>query len=310
MMDNRSLLEKADLQLSDLLTDGGLLTEAQAMKFLRVMIDQAVVTKIATVKPMKSHKEEIDKIQFASRILRAGSEGIALAESDRAKPTTDKVELDAQLFKAEVRLTNEVLEDNIERGTLRQTVMTLMAERIATDMDEVVVNGDTTSTDPFLAQFDGILKQSTSNTVDAAGARLTKTVLKDTFRAMPNPFRKGKRLLRFLTSSNAEIDYRDSLSDRATEVGDRALINDQPIGYSGIPVLDVDVMPEDQGTGDKTSVILTNPKNINVGIWRQIRIETDKLIREGVMLIVASLRFDCKYAHEPATVKTYNVLAA
>ncbi len=310
MMDNRSLLAKADLQLSDLLSDGGLLNEEQAMKFIRVMIDQAVVTKIATVRPMKSYKSQIDKIQFAARILRAGSEGVALAEGDRSKPTTARVELDAKLFKAEVRLTNEVLEDNIERNSLRQTVMQLMAERIATDMDEVVVNGDDTSSDPFLAQFDGILVQAASNTVDAAGARLTKTVLKDTFRAMPNPFRKGKRNLRFLTSSNAEIDYRDSLSDRATEVGDRALINDQPIGYSGMPVLDVDVFPEDQGTGDKTSVILTNPKNIHVGIYRQIRMETDKDVREGVMYIVASLRFDCKFAHEPACVKTYNVLAA
>ena len=308
LMDNRSLLQKADMALADLIADGGYLVPAQAKKFMRLMIDDAVVTKMATVVPMKSHKQLVEKIRFGSRILRAGQEATALPEADRSKPDLGKVELDAQLFKAEVRLNNEVLEDSIERGQLRQTIMQLMAERIATDMDEVVVNGDTTNADTFLAQFDGMLKSSTSNIVDAAGVRLSKSVLRDLIKAMPTEFRKNKKMLRFFTSSNAEIDYRDSLSNRQTDMGDRSLSNEAPVGYSGIPVVDVPLFPENQGVGtDKTSVVLTDPKNIHVGIWRQIRVETDKLVSEGVLIIVATLRFDFKYAHEPATAKAINV---
>jgi hypothetical protein len=70
------------------------------------------------------------------------------------------VELDAQRFKAEVRLNNEVLADSIERGQLRQTIMQLMAEAIALDVDEVIIQGDTTGTDSFLAKPNGILKMS------------------------------------------------------------------------------------------------------------------------------------------------------
>ena len=56
--------------------------------------------------------------------------------------------------------------------------------------------------------------------------------------------------------------------------------------------------------------VLFDPKNINVGIWRNIRLETDKDISEGVLIIVATMRFDVKYAEETASVKGINVKVA
>ncbi len=310
MLSNRSLLAKADLAISDLVTDGGILQPAQAKRFMRIAIDEAVVTKMATVKPMKAQKELIEKIRFGSRILRAGAEAVALSQAERSKPDLSDVELDTKLFKAEVRLSNEVLEDSIERGQLRQTIMQLMAERIAVDLDDIVVNGDTASGDTFFAQFDGILKQAVSNVVNAGGVTLTKSVLRDLIRAMPTEFRKNKRALKFLTSANAEIDYRDSLADRGTALGDRMLEQEAPVGYSGIRVDDVPVLPENLGSGDKTNVILVDPKNINIGWWRQIRLETDKLVSEGVIIIVATMRLDMKFAEETAVVKGTEVLVS
>lgn len=311
IMSNHTLLAKADLALANLTTDGGLLQPAQAAKFIRLMINDATVLPLATVVPMRSMKQEIEKIRFGSRILRAGEEAVALPVADRAKPDLYRVELNAQLFKAEIRLNNETLEDSIERDQLRTTIMELMAERIATDTDDIVINGDTASTDPFLAKFDGILKQATSHTFDAGGVKLNKGTLRDTLRAMPTEFRKNKKALKYLTSSNAELDFRDTLSDRATVLGDDMLENERPVQYSGVNVVPVPLFPENQGGGlNTTSVVCTDPKNINVGIWRQIRVETDKLVSEGVLIIVATMRMDMKYAHEPAVVKAYNVLAA
>ena len=66
-----------------------------------------------------------------------------------------------------------MLEDSIERGELRQTIMEMMAEAISRDMEEVLINGDTLSADPFLAVMDGVLKQTTSNIVDAAATIAT-----------------------------------------------------------------------------------------------------------------------------------------
>jgi HK97 family phage major capsid protein len=309
--DNRSILEKADLALSDLTTSGGLLQPAQAAKFMRILIKQSKLMGMSTVVPMRSPKQLIEKIRFNGRVLRAGTEATALASGDRSKPDLGKVELDAQLFKAEVRLDNEVLEDSIERAELRQTIMQILGEAISRDIEEVAVNGDTASADPFLAKFNGILKQATSNIVDAGVTSLNKTIFRDLMRAMPSEFLRNKAAMKLITSVDAEIDYRDSVSDRATGLGDALLSQEAPVTYSGIPLVDCQLFPENLGVGNNcTNVIFTDPKNINFGLWRNIRIETDKLVSEGVLIIVATLRFDVKYAEETAVAKAINVKVA
>jgi len=300
---NRVLLEKADMALSDLLS-GGDLQPAQAKKFIRLLIKESVVLNMATVRPMASKKVEVEKIRFGSRILRNGTESTPLSLADRAKPDTSKVELSASLFKAEVHLNNEVLEDNIEQGSLRQTVMELMGEAVSRDMEELVVNGDTTSTDPFLATFNGLLAGATTNTVSGGTLNLVGSMLKSAIKTMPTEYVRNKKRLAFLTSVDAETDYRDTLSQRETAGGDRFITEDVPILYSGIPLSSVPLFPENLGPGtNTTNVLLTDPKNMMIGVWRRITMETDKDISAGVLKIVASLRFDFKYVEEPAVVK-------
>ena len=308
-LDNRTILEKADLALADLTAGGGLLKPAQAQKFMRLLIKESVLLGLATVVPMASPKQQISKIKFGSRILRPGQEGAALAVADRSRPDLAMVELDAKLFKAEVRVSDEVLEDSIERGELRQTIMEMMAEAISRDMEDVVINGDTASVDPFLATLDGVLKQATSNVVDAAGGPLTKDILRDMLKSLPSEHLRDKKAMRFLTSVDADLAYRNTLAERSTAAGDRFLEEDSPVLYSGVPVQPVPLFPENLGAGgDQTAVLLCNPKNLHVGIWRQIRLESARDISEGTLKLVATLRFDAKYAEEPGTAKTINLV--
>lgn len=307
MLDNRTILEKADLALSDLLS-GGELVPAQAKKFIRLLILESVVLGMATVRPMAAPKSRIEKIRFGGRVLRAGAPGTALPAGDRVKPDLSKVELDAKLFKAQANLEDEILEDNIEQGSLRQTIMELLGEAVSRDLEEVTVQGDTGSADTFLAQFDGMLAAATSNTVGPVAGPLVSTVLKNMIKDMPKEFIRNKKKLRFLTGTDAEIDYRETLSNRNTVVGDRFLQDDAPIMYSGIPLEDVPLFPENLGIGtNETNVILTDPKNLLLGIWRRIRMETDKDIEAGVLKVVITMRCDFKYMHEPAVVKATGV---
>jgi HK97 family phage major capsid protein len=307
-MSNRTILEKADLALADLTAGGGILKPAQAQKFMRLLVKESVLLKLATVVPMASPKQQISKIKFGSRILRPGAEATALAPADRSKPDLSSVELDAKLFKAEVRLSDETLEDSIERGELRQTIMEMMAEAISRDMEEVVINGDTASADPFLAVMDGVLVQATSNVVDAAANPISKDLLRDMLKTLPSEHLRDKKAMRFLTSVDADLDYRNTLAERATAVGDKFLEGDTPVLYSGVPVQPVPLFPENLGAGnDQTAIVLCNPKNIHVGIWRQIRVESARDISEGTLKIVATLRFDTKFAEEPGICKSINV---
>lgn len=308
--DNRTILEKADLALSDLLT-GGELVPAQAKKFIRLLIKESVVMGLGSVRPMASKKQLVEKIRFGSRILRSASEGQPLSAGDRSKPDLSKVELDAKMFRAQVNLNDEVLEDNIEQGSLRQTVMELMGEAISRDMDEIVVNGDVSSADPFLAQFDGMLAAATTHSVGGGSNAIGSDDLKAAIKAMPTQYIRNKKNLRFLTSVDAETDYRDLLSQRATVAGDKFLLEDAPVMYSGIPIMDVPMFPENLGGGNnQTNIVLLDPKNIMIGFWRKVRMETDKDIEAGILKIVASMRFDFKYVEEDAVVKVTAVTVA
>ncbi|MCA9528500.1 MAG: phage major capsid protein [Myxococcales bacterium] len=306
--DNRTILQKADLALADLTAGGGILKPAQAQKFMRLLIKDSPLMRLATVVPMQSPKQQLSKIKFGSRVLRPGAEATALPLADRARPDLSQVELDAKLFKAEVRLSDEVLEDSIERGELRQTIMEMMAEAISRDMEEVLINGDTLSADPFLAVMDGALKQATSNVVDAGGAAISKNLLRDILKTIPSEHLRDKKAMRFMTSVDADLDYRNTLAERATAVGDRLLEGDTPVLYSGVPLQPIPLFPENLGAGsDQTVILLCNPKNIHVGIWRNIRVESARDISEGTLKIVATLRFDVKFAEEPGVAKAINV---
>lgn len=312
MKTNRSILEKADAALADISGANGVLAPAQAQKFIRLLVKESKMMSLATVTPLRSPKQRINKIRFPGRVLRAGQEATPLSTGDRVKPTFTNVEHDAKLFKASVRIPYEMLEDNIEGDGLRDTIMSTMSEAIARDMDELIISGDTASSDPFLAQFDGILKLATSNTVNAADTNLAKAHLKNLMKMMPSEYLRQKEKLRFLTSVDAEIDYRDTLADRLTVGGDKALAaageSTASVGYSGIPVIDIPMFPENIGTGNHcTAVIFTDPKNIDVGVWREVTFETDKDIDAGVLIVVARLRMDVVYQEESAVVKGYNV---
>jgi len=307
-MSNRTILEKADAALADLTAGGGVLLPAQAQKFMRLLIKDSVLMKQATVVPMAAPKQQISKIRFGSRILRPGQEGQPLATADRSRPDFSFVELDAKLFKGEVHLSDEVLEDSIERGELRQTIMQMLAEAISRDIEELIINGDTTSSDPFLATLDGLLRQSVSNIVDGDGQPLSKDLLTDMLKTLPSEFLRDKPGMRFLTSVDADLDFRNALAERPTAVGDRLLETDTPVKAGGVPILPVPLFPENLGeTGDQTAVLLANPKNLHVGIWRKIRIESARDISQGVLKIVATIRFDARFAEETATVKAVGI---
>lgn len=305
---NRTLLEKADLALADLTAGGGVLLPAQAQKFMRLLIKQSVLMQMATVVPMASPKHQLSKIKFGSRILRPGQEATALTAAERARPDLSFLELDAKLFKAEVHLSDEVLEDNIERGELRQTILEMIAEAAGRDMEEVIINGDTASADPFLATMDGLLKQATSHVVDAAGVAINKNLLRDMLKSLPSEYLRDKKQMAFLTSVDAELDYRNTLADRATVGGDRFIEEDTPALYSGVPVKPVPLFPENLGqASNRTVALLCNPKNAHVGIWRQIRLESFRDVSAGVLRVVATLRFDAKFAEEPGVAKLINI---
>lgn len=306
MTTNQSLIEKAAMTLSALNT-GGLMNRTQFNTFYRKIIDSPTIIKDSRTVPMHHDAMKIEKIGFGSRVLRAGVEGVALADGDRAVPTTSTVNLDAKEFIAEINITYDTLENNIEGDSLQDTIMTLLAERVALDLEEVVINGDTASADLFLKQINGIRKQATSHVVDLAKANADKALYKKLYNAVPTKYLRNPADWRFYTSYSNELEWKDQVVARQTALGDNTLQGGMPNAF-GIPVKGIAMLQPYDNTGTNVNdAFLVHPKNILLGISRNVRVEVDKDIRERKFIIVLTMKADVKFEEEDAVAKAINI---
>ena len=308
MPNNIDLSQKATIALADLETNGGILSPEQSNQFIRSMMDTPTIMREARVVPMDSPTMKINKIGFGSRILRAANQtqgSRALAEADRSKPDLGSVTLTSKEVIAEIMLPYEVIEDNIERGDIQNTILQLIAERAALDLEELVVQGDTalataTPPDAYLGLLDGVLKKATANVVDAGTAAISATVFNNVVKAMPSKYLRNRSQLRHYVPHDVEQDYRLALSNRGTSLGDDILTGNRPVPVFGSPMVGMALMP----TGN---MLYTDPKNIVIGFHRNIRIESERVIAERQVRIVLTARVAVEIEEVNAVVKTINL---
>lgn len=306
------LSQKADLALSNLTTDGGLLNPEQNNTFIRTLLDQPTMLRSIRAHPMNAPEERINKIVFGSRILHPatqtgsmlddGSNPRWLEAAKRSKPVTSQINLTTKEVIAEIRIPYEVLEDNIERGGLENTVLTLIAERAALDMEEMVIKGDTalSGSDPLLGLFDGILKKATSHVVDATSAAVSADIFNNLKKAIPTKYRRNLNTMRYFVSMDQESDYRLKVASRGSDLGDAILTGTAPLPVFGIPMVGVALMPNANG-------LLLNPQNVIFGLQRNVRIEQDRDIRSREVIIVLTARIGLQIEEEDAVAKLINL---
>ena len=310
MNSNKTLVEKANLEVSDLISDGGYLPTDVAREFVVDMIKESVMMRQIKVETLKSHTKTYPKIGISGKVLKPGTSGQALAAADRVKPATDDVTLNTHLMKAEIRLNDEVLEDNVEGGTLKTTIMNMFKEHMALDMDDVIVNGDDSgTTGTVLDLMDGMLVSATSHVVNGGTVTINDGMFRDAVKEMPSQYNREKRKQKFFSSEDAETDWRDVLSQRGTALGDKYVNSDTPTTPQARPFMPVPIFPDNLGVGtNTTNMLLLNPKNAIWGIWRKIKIESDRDITSGEWIAVASVRAGFQYLEEDAVVKVTNIL--
>ena len=321
MSSNGSLLRKADLAIADLATNGGELNPEQGAAFIRKLIKQPTLIRVCRVVEMVAPKRKINKIGFGTRILRAATSAVALTQSQRSKPTTEQIELDTKEQIAEVRIPYDVMEDNIERASvanneaantgpagLRQTIIDLIAERAALDMEELMLLSDTAYTSgdaddqAYMSQFDGWIKNATTNgnVYDAANASISKAVFKQGLKTLPSQYQRNKAALNHFVSVNNETEYRDTLADRGTALGDQMTQGTSSAYAYGSPIVPVALMPEAKG-------LYTDPLNLIFGIQRQVSMEFDKDITARVYIIVLTARVAVQIEESDAIVAYENI---
>ena len=268
---------------------GGLLNPEQSARFLDYMFDATVIGKVARTVRMRADTTEIDRIGVGEKLMKLASEAENTGTNSAVQ--FSKISLTTKKLRLDWELSTESLEDNIEGADLEDHIARLMATQAGNDLEDVVLNGDTSlSSDNLYKAFNGVVKIAKANghVVDAADANVSRDVFNKALKAMPRKYKQRRTDLRFLSGSNLIQDYLYSTSnstnfanpqDIASSIirGDSAGLGG-PAGFVapfafGIPIVEVPLLKETQGdNGDQGDIHLTFPNNVVIGIKRDVTV--------------------------------------
>jgi hypothetical protein len=303
MASQEEILSKADEVTTGVVGNdsGGLMKPAQSNRFLDFVIDQSVLMQNARVVRMRTPQMEIDKVSVGTRLLSKATE--ATDDGANAAVTFSKVSLSTVKLRLDWAVSTESLEDNIEGASLEDHIAQIMARQTANDLDDLFINGNTSSNNGLIKALDGFIKLARANgrTVDEAGNNVSRATFDRILRNLPAKYLQRRNELKFFSGSGVVQDTIYSLGNPnsatlatagapspASTVGDMAFLQGSMRGNGGagstgispfgIPLVEVPLMPETaagdySGTaGSHGFVELTFPNNRVIGIHRDITV--------------------------------------
>jgi hypothetical protein len=293
----------------------------QVTQFIELMAAQQVMLTEARTVTSSAAKWNESILDMNGRIMRPGIEAQRLAEGQRRKPATGIVEISTVLGRAEIPVSDETMEDNVAGSNIVASIQRLIADQAGFDVEDLFVNGDTASTDAWLALTNGWLKQATSggsgagndtpNTFSASSfGQDYQAIFKKMIQTMPKRYLRNLKINgRFYVPVTLEQAWRDVLASRVGALGDLSLTQSNDLTYQGVkivsaPSFDAGIVA---GSPDTCSILLSNNTNLYAGYHRAMKFETFRDPREGATSFIITCRVDPKVAVINATVTATSV---
>ena len=303
MATQQEILSKADEVTTSVVNNdsGGLMKPAQSNRFIDFVIDQSVLMQNSRVVRMRTPQMEIDKTSVGTRLLAKATEATDTAAN--AAVTFTKVSLSTVKLRLDWALSTESLEDNIEGPSLEDHIAQIMARQTANDMDDLFINGNTSSANALLKALDGFVKlaRTSGRVVDEAGNNISRSTYDRVLRNLPSKYLQRRNELKFFSGSGVVQDSIYSLGNPNSATlatagapspgslaGDAAFFQGSMRGNGGpgatglapfgIPLVEVPLMPEavsgdySGAAGSHGYVELTFPNNRVIGIHRDITV--------------------------------------
>lgn len=269
----------------------GTLNPEQSERFLDLTAEESVLLKLIRNERRQAPSGEINKMLIGQPITRGADiyTGTNYAQTFGNALRTEKVPYVTKKLISYYRVPTEILEENIEQANFSATLARAAAKQYANDLERLAILGDESMPDPqsgdeavqanyyLLVANDGFLKQITAqngaHVYDANGAAFDNRLVSKAWRMLPSKYKTtGKDQFKLLASLNIEQDYRDFLTARGTELGDRNLQGLLPVRPYGIELIGIPFWPENLGqNNDKTKILLTVPTNLIWVVSREIR---------------------------------------
>lgn len=303
MATQEEILAKADEVTTSVVNSasGGLLKPEQSNRFIDFVVDQSNLMRNARVIRMRTPQMEIDKLSIGTRLLAKATE--ATDTGANAPVTFSKVSLSSVKLRLDWELSTESLEDNIEGASLEDHIAQVMARQTANDMDDLLINGNTSSANGLLKALDGFVKLALANgtVVDEGGNNVSRATYDRVLRNMPTKYLQKRNELRFFSGPGLVQDTSFSLQNPnsataatagapapGSTFGEQAFMNGAiranggpgatGLAPYGIPLVEIPLMPEtvagdySGAAGSHGYVELTFPNNRIVGIHRDITV--------------------------------------
>ena len=280
---------------------GGLLNAEQSNRFIDFVVDQSNLMKNSRVVRMRTPSMDIDKVSVGTRLMAKATE--ASDTGSNAAVTFSKVSLSSVKLRLDWELSTESLEDNIEGASLEDHLAQVMARQTANDLDDLLINGNTSSNNGLLKALNGFNKLALAGgvVVDEAGNNVTRATYDRVLRNMPTKYLQRRSELRFFSGAGVVQDTSFSLQNPnsataatagapapGSTYGEQAFMNGSiranggpgSTGLSpyGVPLIEIPLMPETvAGDYSPTSgyhgyVELTFPNNRVIGLHRDITV--------------------------------------
>ncbi len=257
-MTNQEFLERAAITTADIAAAGKLNPE-QADKFVDYVFDESVLKGMVRMERFTNQEKHIDKIGVGRRVAVAKHE--AVDPGIRRGVSTSRIVLHPVDVMVPFEIGDKFRQYNIEGDAVEDTIIRMMANQLANDLDElflggltvgpavieddIIDGGSTTSyvKDSYLALFNGFLKAAEgANVVDGENAPADLPLFNKMILAMPNKFRRNRALLRYLASPDHEQGYRAKMAQRGTTAGDEAMQSEKPVTPFGIGLMPVPLL--------------------------------------------------------------------
>lgn len=296
---------------TDMETGKALLNVEQLGYFLREATLDNTILRDADFKLMQSFKKHLNRTGINGRVLTNGYD--VNGETDPNIPKADvdfgANELDAKKLKAMCEIEDDEKEDNMTQAQFQQTLLQMMGERIGEDLEYWALFSDTEiarSKDPLLNTTDGWIKKcvNTINSTSIAPSNGVfdindgpEAIFDAMIKAMPPRFRKNRRQLKFYVPFELEDAYRNILIARGTGLGDSAQIGFNPLSFKGIPIEHCSTLDDEDGRSidSKVTAILTNPKNLAYGLWKNLSVEPERIAKNELTRYWFRMRGDVDY---------------
>lgn len=284
----------------DMETGKALLNPEQLGMFLRAATLNQTILRDATFDILNSFEKQYVETSIEGRVLQPGykivdSKQVTNDELDAAEVAFEPTILTTTKIKTMCSIEDDEKDDNLEKEQFEQTLLGMMGERAGEDLEVWALYADTDKYQPsnLLGTADGWLKNAQGQLVSTGAAEQGATgdfdPVNDTVEAifdaaiyeMPLRFRQRNKL-KFYVPFEIEDAYRNLLKSRGTPLGDSTQTGYTPtLTYKGIPIINCQSFDDEalRTSLETTNVMLTNPEYLLYGIWKNMTIEPDRVVK-------------------------------